>query len=259
MADDGVFGGGYSRYYDLLYKDKDYAGEAQFVRGLISEYAPEAASVLELGSGSGRHAALLAEAGLRVHGVEMSQAMLDRAKARAALLPHEAKSVSFEKGDIRYYETVSRYDAVISLFHVMSYQAANDDVQAAMQTASKALKPGGIFIFDCWYGPCVLSEPPQVRIKRLEDDQTCVTRLCEPRLDPRRNTVDVEYEILVSDRKSGMVETFAETHRMRYLFTPEVEGFLRGAGLEPVASGQWMTRKSPGLDTFSVYFVARKV
>ena len=28
----------YARYYDLLYKDKDYAGEAAYVHGLIQKY-----------------------------------------------------------------------------------------------------------------------------------------------------------------------------------------------------------------------------
>ena len=53
--------GGYSRYYDLLYRDKDYAGEVAFVHGIIDEHAPQAQSLLDLGCGTGAHAAILAE------------------------------------------------------------------------------------------------------------------------------------------------------------------------------------------------------
>ena len=36
----------YSRYYDLLYADKDYASEVRYVRTLIDEFAKRPASSL---------------------------------------------------------------------------------------------------------------------------------------------------------------------------------------------------------------------
>lgn len=47
----------YAAYYDLLYRDKDYVGEAAYVHDLIQHHAPGAQEVLELGSGTGGHAA----------------------------------------------------------------------------------------------------------------------------------------------------------------------------------------------------------
>ena len=58
----------YARYYDRLYRDKDYQAEADYVAGLIQRFNPNAHSILELGSGTGIHAALLAEKGFTVHG-----------------------------------------------------------------------------------------------------------------------------------------------------------------------------------------------
>jgi ubiquinone/menaquinone biosynthesis C-methylase UbiE len=46
----------YAHYYDLLYRDKDYAAEAEYVVGLIRKFHPSARSILELGSGTGIHA-----------------------------------------------------------------------------------------------------------------------------------------------------------------------------------------------------------
>jgi hypothetical protein len=62
----------YARYYDLLYRDKDYAVEGDYVAGLIKKYHPVAQSILELGSGAGIHANLLAKKGFTVHGIERS-------------------------------------------------------------------------------------------------------------------------------------------------------------------------------------------
>ena len=68
--------GNYSRYYNLLYKDKDYKGEAGFIHDLIQKYSPGAKSILDLGCGTGRHDLLLAEKGYAITGVDMSEEML---------------------------------------------------------------------------------------------------------------------------------------------------------------------------------------
>src|SRR6478609_3000816 len=76
--------GAYSQYYDLLYKDKDYLGEASYVRSLIEQHYPGARSVLDLGCGTGRHALLLAESGYSITGVDRSAEMLSAAQTQLA-------------------------------------------------------------------------------------------------------------------------------------------------------------------------------
>ena len=66
----------YGRYYDLLYQDKDYAAEADYVDRLIRRFVEPAQHALELGCGTGRHAVGLAERGLSVTGVERSNQMM---------------------------------------------------------------------------------------------------------------------------------------------------------------------------------------
>jgi predicted TPR repeat methyltransferase len=73
----------YARYYNLLYRDKDYHAEADYVAGLIHRFNPTAQSILELGSGTGIHASLLAEKGFLVHGIERSAEMLVRSQTLA--------------------------------------------------------------------------------------------------------------------------------------------------------------------------------
>jgi len=75
--------GEYARYYDLLYRDKDYAAEADYIARLVHEFHPGAKSILELGSGTGIHAGLLAEKGFSVHGIERSAEMLARSRSLA--------------------------------------------------------------------------------------------------------------------------------------------------------------------------------
>src|SRR3990172_5281821 len=79
--------GKYSSYYNLLYKDEDYAGEVEYIHNLIQKHSPGAKSILDLGCGTGRHDLLLAEKGYSVTGVDQSEEMLAVAKAPATTDP----------------------------------------------------------------------------------------------------------------------------------------------------------------------------
>jgi SAM-dependent methyltransferase len=247
----------YANYYNLLYRDKDYPGEVEFINKLLQKYRPGIKSILDMGCGSGAHASLLARKGYEVHGIDISRDMLDQAGQTRSLLPEETASrLSFSHGDIRDIRIEKKFDAVVALFHVISYQPTDEDLSAAFQTVKHHLKPGGIFIFDCWYGPAVLSDPPVVRIKRFEDEEILITRIAEPVIHTDTNCVDVNYQVFVSDKSTGSIEEFEETHQMRYLFQPEMEDLMADSGLRGIECGEWMTGRDPGLDSWNVYFVA---
>jgi SAM-dependent methyltransferase len=247
--------GAYSLYYNLLYKDKDYAGEVEYVHRLLGKYRPGATSILDLGCGTGRHDIVFAGKGYVVTGVDRSEEMLTVANSNLSFAPSPP---IFARGDIRTVRLDRQFDAVLSLFHVMSYQTSNEDLQAAFATACAHLGPEGIFIFDCWYGPSVLTDRPAIRVKRLEDASVSVIRLAEPVMHPNENTVDVNYTIIIKDKKSGNADELKETHTMRYLFKPEVAMMLKLAGLELIHGEEWLTGKVPGFDTWGVCFVARR-
>ncbi len=249
--------GNYARYYDLLYRDKDYVGEAQFIHRLIQTHAPDAQNILELGCGTGNHAVLLAKEGYQIHGVDFSQEMLQKADSRLCQLsPDLAPRLQFSHGDIRQVRLNKTFDVVISLFHVISYQTTNDDLLAAFATVKEHLKPGGIFIFDIWYGPAVLTERPTVRVKRLEDEEILVTRIAEPIMYPNENRVDVNYQVFIKDKRSTAIDELKETHKMRYLFKPELAYFIEQSGMKVIDCREWMTTKKIGFDTWGVYWIA---
>lgn len=250
--------GEYARYYDLLYRDKPYREEAEYLRRLILSYAPEAHSLVELGCGTGAHAEHLARAGMEVHGADLSEWMLERAAARRSMLPDDvAQRLHFSPGDVRDIRLGLRVDVVISLFHVMSYQSENSDLQAMFATAREHLRPGGVFVFDVWYGPAVLADRPVVRVKELEDEELRITRIAQPTLYPSRNLVDVHYRIMAYEKRTGCYSETEETHRMRYLFSPEVELLATQAGFIVIDAQEWMSGRVPGFDTWGVCFICR--
>jgi SAM-dependent methyltransferase len=248
----------YANYYDLLYEDKDYKSEAKHVNEVLKKCMCEIQSILELGCGTGAHAVHLIRSGYTIHGVDLSEAMLTRAERNKKNLDSSlSRRLSFSKGDIRDVRLEDTYDAVIALFHVISYLPNNEDIMAVLSTARSHLKKGGIFLFDCWYGPAVLSQQPEVREKRFENDRFRILRVAEPKMIANANIVEVNYRLSVEEKANGRIEKIEETHRMRYFFKPEIEMFLSLAGFQLVEFFEWMTGLEPGLNTWNVCFVGK--
>ncbi len=249
----------YSVFYDLLYRDKDYAAEADYVAQKIRNLLPQARTILEFGSGTGRHGRLLAAMGFDVHGIERSSDMVSFARcASCASSSATAGSFACQVGDICTVNLGRTFDAVISLFHVMSYQTTNQALQAAFQVAADHLAPGGLFLFDVWHGPAVLSQGPSKRVKEVADEHYRVTRTAHPEVDTNSSTVKVVYKMHCENCSSRESIQFSEEHLMRYLFPTEVDLLAASCGLRRVAMEEFLTRKTPSPSTWGVSYILEK-
>lgn len=246
----------YSAYYDLLYRDKDYEAEAAYIARTLHRVAPDARALVEFGSGTGRHARLLAGAGYHVTGIERSESMV--AIARSAKAPAGAGSVKAMQGDIRTTKAEGSFDAVLSLFHVISYLTSNEDIAATFRNAWDHLRPAGIFFFDVWHGPAVLTQRPAVRLKQVENDDLRLWRVADPSIDTQASTVTVHYRMFAESKRDGGITTFDETHCMRYLFPTEIELLARAAGFTVEATEEFGSGRPASADTWGVAYVLRR-
>ena len=246
----------YSYYYDLLYKDKNYEAEADYVKTKLLQQKQNIKTILEFGSGTGRHAKLLAKRGFEMCGVERSQTMIE--KARAEMEDFRPLSMQFKQGDIRSVRIGKKFDAVIALFHVLSYQTSNADALAMLETAAIHLETGGILLFDCWYGPAVLTDRPETRVKHVEDDTVEVIRIAESVMFPNQNKVEVHYKLLAIEKSSSTIQQISEIHPMRYYFLPEIELMLESSGFKLSSKENWLDSENLGLSTWNSTFIAEK-
>lgn len=243
--------GGYAGWYDLFYADKDYRAEAAFVASVLTSHGLARGTLLEVGSGTGAHARWLVEAGWRLLGIDRSPAMLERARQRA--LP----SAEFRLADARGFDLGLTFDAAISLFHVIDYQAGPGDLDACLRAIRRHLQPGGLFLFDFWYGPAVLAQKPEPRRHVVEDARFHVVRTAMPTLREQAHVVEVGYHFEVLDKQDGSRRTLDETHPMRFLMPDEMSELARAAGFAPLALRAWMSERAPGPDTWSAFALWR--
>lgn len=241
----------YSRYYDLLYRDKDYAAEVEYIDSLLIRYGCTGRDLLEFGSGTGKHGRLLAQLGYRVTGIERSSEMVAQATV--------AQGFTCQQADICTVQLGRTFDAVLSLFHVVSYQVSNEAVRAVFARAAEHLKPGGLFVFDVWYSPAVYAQRPEVRVKRMIDCEVEITRIAEPIIFPNENRIDVKYTIFSRDLATGAYQMFAETHPMRHFSLPELDLLAWLNGFERMAAEALLSGDEPGEKTWGVCLVLRRV
>jgi SAM-dependent methyltransferase len=247
----------YSAYYDLLYADKDYSAEAEYVAGTLRTENPRVHTLLELGSGTGRHGRLLARVGFDVCGVERSNEMVAIARSATTEVSNVG-AFTCDVGDLRLVRLGRAFDAVISLFHVISYQTTDDDLRAAFKTASEHLEKGGLFLFDVWHGPAVVATEPSIRRKEVAKGRYRVKRVAYPERDAKARIVKVVYSLECEDIESAERAEFEEEHVMRYLFPAEVEQFGSEAGFTLVKTEEFLTGRSPSKDTWGVAYLFRK-
>ena len=124
------FGDLYSQYYDLLYSDKDYNEEVEYIDKLIKLSTNDASTILDMGCGTGKHAELLCDKGYIVHGIDLSGSMLKIAEARRK---GKEERLSFSHSSIQELNLDKKFDVVTSLFHVMSYQNSNEELIKAFE------------------------------------------------------------------------------------------------------------------------------
>lgn len=243
----------YSQYYDLLYVDKNYHAETNYVVDLIKKYHPNSKSILELGSGTGKHAYLLAERGFSILGLERSADMVAIANQK-----HNEK-VTFQIGDITNFQINQSFDVATSLFHVISYLTDNQNLISTFNHVKEHLNDDGLFIFDVWYSPAVYHQVPEKRLKRLTNDIIEVLREANPIIYPDLNVVEVDYDITVTNLADGSTEHFKEKHPMRHFSTPEIKLLAYNTGFELLHAEEYLTKSTPCEKTWGVCYILKKI
>jgi SAM-dependent methyltransferase len=219
----------YGEYYDLIYKDKDYERECDFLENILQKYSKRhTKTILDIGCGTGGHAIPMAKRGYDVVGIDASEVMVERAQEK---VKGTNLNLEFHVADIRNFNLRKKFDVCTAMFAVMNYLPENSDIQKALINVRKHLKPGSLFISDFWNGLAVLRILPSTRIKIVKNAKRRIMRIASPELEALKHICRVNYRLVVIE-ENLVVDDIEETHVVRFLFPQEIAHYLEEAGFE---------------------------
>lgn len=242
-------------FYDTIFKAKDYLAETKMIFSLSREYGfkkPE--KMLEIGCGTGNHTLLLSKKVRSLDSLDIDSRMTRLAETK--LKNGRIENVSILTKSVEELEE-KNYDLVVAMFNVVTYIKGYKNLLSFIGGVSDKLRPGGIFVFDCWNGVAALLDPPKSKKMEIVEGNTKVDCVLTSKTDSLRQTTTLNYDIVVSDgkKKRNGKYSFDQT-----LWTPmQIEEALKEAGLEVLLCSALMKPDRPATDKdWKIMFCARK-
>ena len=220
----------YSKYYDVLYADKDYEKECDFIEEAFKQYSPfKPVKILDVGCGTGGHLIPLARRGYEVVGIDKSEWMVRLAEEKIRKYSALALPARVLVADVLDFNFDEESDACIAMFAVINYIVQTHDLIKTFKNIRRHLKQGALFIFDHWYGPAVLTIRPSSRVKVVEKNGVKVIRTVIPELDTF-NCIQTSRYHLIAIKGDKVIDETQEVHVLRYFFPQELIHYLNEAG-----------------------------
>jgi SAM-dependent methyltransferase len=140
--DDAAFyGDHWAPVYDQRFAGRDPAAAVEFLAGLVNG----GGLALELAIGTGRVALPLAARGVTVHGIDASQAMVDRLRAKQG-----GDAIQVTIGDMAEVGVTGPYRLVYLIANTLFCLLSQDKQARCFRNAARVLEPDGFFVIECF-------------------------------------------------------------------------------------------------------------
>ena len=235
--------------YDRLTNDVDYRAVVEFYEKILKSENLQPRTAVDLACGTGSVALLLAEKGLQVTAVDMSEDMLCEASQKAV----EAEaSVRFVCQKLQELWLPRAVDLAVCALDSMDYITDPADCEEAIKRVYKALNPGGCFIFDVNTPEKLRAMDGQVFLDE-DDDVYCVWR---GSFDEEENICS--YGMDLFQRQGNCWQRSFEEHREYAYSADQLTAYLRNAGFTSIEVFADRRMEAPAPGEQRIYIKARK-
>ena len=212
--------------YDRLTNDVDYAATVDFYYEILKQEGLKPRTAVDLACGTGSVTAILAQKGLRVTAVDLSEEMLTVAREKAMELENQPLFLCQNLRDLYLPRAV---DMAVCALDSLDYITDPEDCAEAIRRVYRCLNPGGIFIFDVNTPEKLRAMDGQVFLDE-DDDVYCVWR---GEFDEQTNICSYGMD-LFQRRGTHWVRSFEE-HREYAYSADQLVGYLKDAGFTHIA------------------------
>ena len=187
---------------------------------------------LDLACGTGRVLIPLLEAGLDGDGVDASEAMLARCRAKADEI---GRSPLLVRADMSDFRTPRRYTRAYCAFNAFAHNLDTAAQLGALRRVREQLLDGGAFAVDLGFPRSELwASRPDQRVLEVDcPHPTRPTRLCmydRRTMDPVAQTQHSEIEIEELDAQGALLARHASVTDLRWIYKNELELLFAAAG-----------------------------
>lgn len=235
--------------YDRLTNDVDYGAVVDFYDQILRCESLRPKTAVDLACGTGSIAVLLAQRGLSVTGVDMSEDMLTIAAQKAQSLVNAPVFVCQKLQQLRLPRGV---DLAVCALDSLDYILDPADCAEAIRRVYKALNPGGIFIFDVNTPEKLKAMDGQVFLDE-DDDVYCVWR---GEFDEKTNICT--YDMDLFQRQGAVWHRSFEEHKEYAYSARMLTDFLKQAGFTGIRVYGDRRLEAPNGSDQRIYFKARK-
>lgn len=211
--------------YDRLTNDVDYPGVVDFYFEILAREGLHPRTAVDLACGTGSVAMLLAQKGLQVVGVDMSEDMLCEAFQKAQSQENPPMFICQKLQQLRLLRGV---DLAVCALDSLDYITDPVDCQEAIRRVYKALNPGGCFIFDVNTPEKLRAMDGQIFLDE-DDDVYCVWR---GEFDEETNICSYAMDLFQRQGKSW--SRSYEEHREYAYTAQQLKGYLKAAGFTDI-------------------------
>jgi SAM-dependent methyltransferase len=209
------FGDRVAAGYDEAAADMFEPALVEPVVDFLAELAGSGAA-LELGIGTGRIALPLARRGIRVHGIDLSEAMVAQLRAKPG-----GGDIGVTIGDFATTTVEGRFSVAYLVFNTIQNLTTQDEQVACFQNVAAHLEPGGCFVIEVGV-PALQRLPPGETVRAF---QVSATRLGFDEYDVASQGL-ISHHYAVAD---GKLDVFSVP--FRYVWPSELDLMARLAGM----------------------------
>ncbi len=234
--------------YDKLINDVDYKEWADYYFKIFQRYGLSPKLGLDLGCGTGNLTVELANRGIEMTGVDLSEDMLMVAREKS-----EGMDILYLNQDMTEFELYGTVDFIVSSLDCINYITDKRDLQRVMKLANNYLEPGGLFIFDIntrYKLENVIGDNTFI----LEDDDCFCSWQNE--YDKRRKLSDFYLTFFAKDGEN--YTRFDEQHSERAYEIEEIKALIENSGMRLLKVYHDRSFENPKKNSERVFFVAQE-